>query len=277
MIQWPSMTNEVFIEQVWRYYQDHGRHELPWRQRDSKGAVDPYHVLVSELMLQQTQVNRVIPKFQEFTEVFPTFISLAQAPLSGVLTLWSGLGYNRRAKFLWQSAGIVTNDFNGILPDQRADLVTLPGIGPNTAGAIMAYAYNKPVVFIETNIRTVFIHHFFPEEKEIPDTALVPLILCTLPKGNPREWYWALMDYGTYLKQTVGNVSRASKHFVKQSTFKGSRRQIRGQVIRLLTRRPHSKGELAEIINDQRLVSVLADLCSEGFIAFSDDLYQLRT
>lgn len=124
------MTNEVFIEHVWRYYQDHGRHELPWRQRDSKGAVDPYHVLVSELMLQQTQVNRVIPKFQEFTEVFPTFISLAQAPLSGVLTLWSGLGYNRRAKFLWQSAGIVTNDFNGILPDQRADLVTLPGIGP---------------------------------------------------------------------------------------------------------------------------------------------------
>lgn len=85
------------------------------------------------------------------------------------------------------------------------------------------------------------------------------------------------MDYGTYLKQTVGNVSRASKHFVKQSTFKGSRRQIRGQVIRLLTRRPHSKGELAEIINDQRLVSVLADLCSEGFVAFSDDLYQLRT
>lgn len=276
MIQWPDMTNNEFIDHVWTYYHDHGRHELPWRQCNDQGVLDPYYVLVSELMLQQTQVNRVIPKFQEFVGVFPNFSSLAQAPLSSILILWNGLGYNRRAKFLWQSAGAVTDIFKGVLPDQKEDLITLPGIGPNTAGAIMAYAYNKPVAFIETNIRTVFIHHFFTGEEKVPDHVLMPHILSTLQKDNPREWYWALMDYGTYLKQTVGNVSRSSKHFVKQSAFKGSRRQIRGQVIKLLTHRSYSKDELTATIKDERLILVLDDLRVEGLITFSNDLYQLR-
>lgn len=265
-----------FTSEVWEYYQAHGRHDLPWRSLDNQGVLDPYHVVVSELMLQQTQVSRVVPKYRDLIELYPSFASLAAVPLSSVLIMWNGLGYNRRAKFLWQTAQIIAERYSGKLPDKASSLISLPGIGPNTAGAVLAYAFNRPVTFIETNIRTVFIHHFFPGETKVPDAALEPLIAGTLPEDNPREWYWALMDYGTYIKQTVGNVSRASAHFTKQSTFKGSRRQVRGQVIRLLAARPHTKSELTTVVQDERLEVVLADLNAEELIALSGDLYTLH-
>lgn len=152
---------EQFSDTVWQYYKAHGRHDLPWRQPEANGELDPYKVLVSEIMLQQTQVSRVIPKFYAFIDQFPALEALAQAPLSDVLKFWSGLGYNRRAKFLWQTAGVVVTNHAGRLPQDSRELVTLPGIGYNTAGALLAYAYNRSVVFVETNIRTVFIYHFF--------------------------------------------------------------------------------------------------------------------
>jgi A/G-specific adenine glycosylase len=268
------MSNEerqAFQQTVWEYYLAHGRHDLPWRQADANGTLDPYKIMVSELMLQQTQVSRVWPKFVQFTATFPNFAALATAPLASVLQAWSGLGYNRRAKFLWQTAQHVASQYNGKLPATQDELVRLPGIGSNTAGAILVYAFDQPVVFIETNIRTVFIHHFFADHPDkIADKAIVELVQTSLPgktdEISPREWYWALMDYGTWLKQTVGNRSRASAAYAKQSTFQGSRRQIRGQVLRLLGQAPYTLEKLQAEITDERLPAVLADLRAEGFV-----------
>lgn len=264
-----------FQDIVWQYYDAHGRHELPWRRSEPDGSFDPYKIVVSELMLQQTQVGRVIPKFEAFLERFPSFPALATAPLSDVLVLWSGLGYNRRAKFLWQLAQTVVNELGGNLPEDRSALIRLPGIGPNTAGAIRAYAYNQPDIFIETNIRTVFFHHFFADQTDISDAALLPVLERTIPADNPRDWYWALMDYGTFLKQTVGNLSRASSSYTKQSTFKGSGRQIRGQVLKLLAGTPMALSVLRNNITDERLEGVLKDLTVEQFIEFTGDQYRL--
>lgn len=266
---------DAFREQVWAYYAANGRHDLPWRLPTEDGRFNAYHIMVSEIMLQQTQVPRVMPKFAKFTAQFPDVHALANAPLDAVLRAWSGLGYNRRAKFLWQAAKDIVRLHQGRVPDSQEALVALPGIGANTAGAIRAYAFNQPVVFLETNIRTVFIHHFFTDGDKIADNELTPWVTAALDQETPREWYWALMDYGTNLKQTVGNVSRASKAYAKQSTFAGSRRQIRGQVLRLLGERPQSQEELAQEITDERLPGVLQDLVNEGMIHEIDRAYRL--
>lgn len=259
-----------FQQIVWDYYHDYGR-DLPWRRPEADGTFDPYKIMVSELMLQQTQVSRVIPKYLQFLKVFPTTESLAQAPLADVLRQWSGLGYNRRAKFLWQSA----QQIRGSFPETLDELIKLPGIGTNTAGAILAYAFNQPVVFIETNIRTVYIHHFFPGQIDVTDKQLLPLLEKTLDAEHPREWYWALMDYGSYLKTTVGNLSQNSRHYAKQSTFHGSKRQIRGQVLRELAGTNKTFSQLKTTIQDERLRAVLDDLTKEGLIQYNNHDYSL--
>jgi len=258
-----------FRETVWDYFRTH-RRDMPWRDDPS-----PYHVLVSELMLQQTQVNRVLPKYQEFMAKFPDIADLATAPLSDVLSAWSGLGYNRRAKFLHAAAGKVVSDFGGALPSTREELVSLPGIGPNTAGAILAYAFNQPVVFIETNVRTVLFHHFFADQTDIDDKVLLPIVQQVCDLEHPREWYWALMDYGTYLKQTAGNNISQSKHYARQSKFEGSRRQIRGRVLRELVAGDRSLRELIEVLADERAQSVIDDLASEGLVEQEAGLIRL--
>lgn len=231
---------------------------MPWRDDPN-----PYNVLVSEIMLQQTQVQRVLPKFLQFTRRFPDFQTLASAELGNVLREWSGLGYNRRAKFLWQAAREVAK--NGF-PETLEGLVKLPGIGANTAGAIMAYVYDQPVVFIETNIRTVFIHHFFKDRAKVSDAAIREAVQAALPQINIRQWYWALMDYGTFLKATVGGgLERVEKH-KKQSRFAGSQRQVRGQVLRVLGGDALELDELRVQVADERLESVLAALVREGLV-----------
>lgn len=264
-----------FNETLWEYYGAHGRHDLPWRQIDADGHCDPYNVVVSELMLQQTQVGRVIPKFHEFLMKFPDVRQLAAASLAEVLVVWSGLGYNRRAKFLWQTAQKVVADYDGVFPKSIPELVSLPGVGKNTAGAIMAYAFNEPAVFIETNVRTVYIHHFFKDQFEVPDSAITEVLTKTIDTKNPREFYWALMDYGTHLKQTVGNLNRLSRGYTKQSPFQGSKRQIRGQVLKLLAENNLSAAQLAEHINDARLSEVLQTLVTENLIKKTDMKFHL--
>ncbi|HEX7963388.1 MAG TPA: hypothetical protein VF466_02250 [Candidatus Saccharimonadales bacterium] len=265
---------EAFQQTVFDYYRKHGRHDLPWRRPAAGGRFDPYRILVSEVMLQQTQVPRVLPKFQEFTAQFPTFTALAAAPLGDVLKAWSGLGYNRRAKFLWEAARQVTGKYGGELPQTSAELVVLPGVGPNTAGAILAYAFNKPAVFIETNVRTVFIHHFFAAEQGIADKRILDLVARSLP-DDARSWYWALMDYGTYLKQTAGNLNKLSKHYAVQSAFQGSKRQLRGQVLRLLGQGRRTEAELLALLADARATDVLADLVNEGLVERGTTHYKL--
>ena len=202
----------------------------------------------------------------EFTERFPSFADLAAAELGDVLRAWSGLGYNRRAKFLHQTAQTVVTDYGGVLPRGPEVLVALPGIGPNTAGAIITYAYDEPAIFVETNIRTVFIHHFFADQIDVSDKRLLDLVDATLDKERPREWYWALMDYGTELKRSVGNTSRRSQAYRHQSKFEGSLRQIRGQVITSLAAAPRRLAALQTEIPDDRLSAVIDDLLSEGMI-----------
>lgn len=273
--QFSSQQLKQFCAVVQDYYRLHGRHNLPWRQVAPDGTLDPYAVLVSELMLQQTQVARVIPKYLQFLERFPKVQDLARAPLPEVLSIWSGLGYNRRAKFLQAAAQMVATAYGGTVPDEQAKLVLLPGVGQNTAGAIMAYAYNRPVSFIETNIRTVFIDAFFPARKRVSDDEIVPLVTATLDRTNAREWYWALMDYGSHLKAIKPNPSRASAHHTVQSRFEGSRRQLRGQVLRELLDGPKKRTQLEELYTDSRLMEVMDALQKEGFIEQQAGLYRL--
>lgn len=262
--------HEEFLKQLWTYYDANRRDALPWRQN-----TDPYYVLVSEIMLQQTQVGRVIPKFEAFIEQFPSIGSLASASLADVLRAWQGLGYNRRAKFLWQAAAQVVERFKGEIPRDAKDLVSLPGIGPNTAGAILAYAYNLPASFIETNVRSVLIYHFFPEEEKVSDNALRAVLDELIPKNNPRDFYWALMDYGTHLKETIGNHSRRSAVYAKQSRFEGSNRQVRGRILRALHAGELSEEALLETLADQRAAIIIADMLAEGLIERHNTTYHL--
>lgn len=249
--------------------------DMPWRTVKADGSVDAYAVLVSELMLQQTQVSRVIPKFLSFMKRFPTLQALAAAPLADVLHEWRGLGYNRRAKFLHQAAQQITHDHKGSVPHSVEELKRLPGVGMNTAGAIMAYAYNLPAIFVETNIRTVYIHHFFHDQQDIPDSAIRDKLSQTLDHKHPREFYWRLMDYGTLLKQELGNLSQKSGTYTKQSRFEGSRRQVRGRVIDALRAHAATHEQLASQIDDERLDSVLEHLQAEGLITKKKQHYQL--
>jgi A/G-specific adenine glycosylase len=267
-----TKTDLRFQKEVLKYYATHGRHNLPWRK-----TKNPYRILVSEIMLQQTQVDRVIPKYTAFIKAFPTVSSLAEASLKDVLTLWQGLGYNRRAKLLHQCAQAIVNNHGGKFPKTHAGLMALPGIGHYTAGAVMAFSYNKAVPIIETNIRTVIIHHYFKDKDEISDAEIMNIVVRTLPE-DVRIWYAALMDYGTHLKKTVGNVSRKSKSYTKQSTFKGSRRQLRGAIIRALTVDSHTKKALLLKYPDftsEQLDSELVALEKEGLITRGRNRYQL--
>ena len=252
-----------FKQQIWDYYRKHGR-SLPWRE-----TRNPYHILVSELMLQQTQVNRVIEKYREFIAKFPDAVALAKAPLRSVLTVWKGLGYNRRALALKQIALAVVAQHRGKVPSSFDDLVKLPGVGKATASAILAFAFNQPVVFIETNIRTVFIHCFFPGQDEVSDDEIIPLVIKTLDAANPREWYYALMDYGTFLKKSIANPGRKSSHYHKQSPFDGSNRQVRGRILRYLTTEHECTEEaLAQQLGlaPGRVRRALLELVKEGMI-----------
>ena len=264
-----------FQDFIWRYYAENGR-QFAWRNID-----DPYAVLISEVMLQQTQTSRVITKFELWMTEFPSFEALANAPLRDVLTAWQGLGYNRRALFLHKTAQAVMNDFGGNLPADPQILVTLPGIGKNTAGSVCAFAFNQPTVFIETNIRSVYIHSFFKDKENVKDSEIEPLVALTVDKNNPREWYYALMDYGVELKQRCVNPSRKSAHHVKQSKFEGSHRQIRGAILRLLTKHVHMS--CPEIFSNIKrdpveIEKALAQLTQELFIHrdLNTDIVTLR-
>ncbi len=200
---------------------------MPWRE-DTR----PYFVLVSELMLQQTQVSRVIPKFQNFIVKFPTEQVLARAQLADVLKAWQGLGYNRRAKFLHETAKQLIEQES--FPSTEKELLKLPGVGKNTAGAILAYSFNQPSLFIETNIRTVYIHHFFNDRVDVDDKEILEKLTETIDHEHPREFYWSLMDYGSWLKANGVRNSSSSKHYKKQPPLKGSVREVRGHIVRAL-------------------------------------------
>ena len=253
----------LFRKRILTFYRKN-RRLLPWRETQT-----PWHILVSEVMLQQTQVERVIPKFKEFIKAFPDPSSLAAAPLRTVLAVWSGLGYNRRALTLKQCARTLCSQFGGEVPDDYEKLLSLPGIGPSTAASICVFSFNQPRVFIETNIRAVYIHLFFPGRQNVADRELLPLIKATLDTRDPRTWYNALMDYGAFLKKRFSNPSRRSAHHTRQSPFAGSDREIRGRILKmLLANAPCTEASLIRSIkrDPERVRLIMQQLILEGFI-----------
>lgn len=246
---------------------------MPWRDE-----ISDYRVFVSELMLQQTQVNRVIEKFNTFVKRFPDFQTLADASLSEVYEYWQGLGYNRRARFLHESAGIICSQYQGRLPDDLQLLDDLPGIGAATAAAISVYTFNTPRIFIETNIRAVFIHCFYEDEEAVHDLEIFPLVEASLDNDNPRDWYYALMDYGVYIKKNFKNPSRKSKHYKKQSPFKGSIREARGEILRILQKNPASSFSTIlsnTEIEEERIYKGLQGLVKDYMVAEKDGNYSI--
>ncbi|KND47161.1 MAG: A/G-specific adenine glycosylase [Parcubacteria bacterium C7867-004] len=267
------MTPKRFRETVLAYYAKEGRQTLPWRR-----TKDPYRILVSEVMLQQTQVERVIPYYRAFLDRFPKIEDLASAPLSDVLTLWQGLGYNRRAKMLHEAAKMVRVDFSGKMPTTPEKLEMLPGVGPYTAGAIAAFSKNTDVIFIETNIRTAVIHHFFPGEEKVPDSEIVSILEKAYPEGKAREWYSALMDYGSMLKRSGVRVNVKSKGYAKQTKFEGSKRQARGAILKALVGSPRRGDFLIALLGPERegqMRSQLASLTKEGLVELTNRRFRL--
>ncbi len=261
-----------FKKKVSMFYEEHKR-SFAWRNVDN-----PYYIVVSEIMLQQTQTHRVVDKFEQFIATFPTVEALAKAPQDSVIAVWQGLGYNRRALALKQLAERVVQEFASEIPNDPDILVTFRGIGPYTAASICAFAFNKPVVFIETNIRAVFIHEFFPKETEVHDKKLMPLIEKTLDVKQPREWYYALMDYGVMLKKAHKNPSRKSTHHTRQSKFEGSDRQVRGAILKMLVsdRSLSEQDFIAAIPREAfKVKKILLNLEQEGFIRYDEEYYYL--
>lgn len=305
-----SKKKQQFQKMIWDYYYAHGRSILPWRKN-----ITPYRIWISEIMLQQTQVDRVISFFNNWMKKFPTLQKLANASQLEILSTWKGLGYNSRALRAKKTAEIVMRTYSERFPRNYNEILDLPGIGPYTAGAIMAFAYNQQIVMIETNIRRVFIHHFFsplrptgtfPSQGRNPssraigkksdgvaplrrgaprsgegcvhDKDILSLIHQTLPKENFREWYWALMDYGSYLGKTIPNPNKKSRHYTVQKKFKGSDREIRGKILEILLGQKSKSmdiekllRQLQEFSNDSdRLEKIISRLEQEGFFEITN-------
>ena len=317
----------VFVEFVAKKGRELYR-DLPWRR-----TYDPYAIWISEVMLQQTQVSRVDGRWQRWLERFPTVDALAAAAPSDVLEEWQGLGYNRRALSVHRAAQAIS-EAGGVFPQDPKELVKLPGIGPATAAGIRAFAFNLHGVYLETNVRTVFLHELYPQAEGVPDSELVPLVELTCPAsvadaGNadsaanvadadgaanvadavaavtdavvdtaaesdeteltPRSWYYALLDYGAYLKKTIPNPSRRSKSHVKQSRFEGSHRQKRAELLRVLLAHKDEGGaefdtlhqELCQVevnagretLDEQVTLGLLEELAKEGFCQKNDEYW----
>lgn len=282
--------------------------DLPWRN-----TRDPYGIWLSEVMLQQTQVARVLTRWTEWLERFPAVEALAAASTSDVLAAWQGMGYNRRALALKAAAETVVREHGGVFPRDAQALQALPGIGPATAQGIRAFAFDLPGVYLETNVRTVMLHQLFPDVPDVPDCELVPLVEATCPRGagegdaaasgpyaepqdasdTPRSWYYAMLDYGAYLKKTIPNPSRRSKSYTRQSRFEGSRRQKRAHIVRMLLD-AQAAGEAGLTLDQVRsgvddlerasgrdavpsaeVESILSDLVREGFAVAEGPLWTI--
>jgi A/G-specific adenine glycosylase len=263
-----------FLDLVLDLYEREGR-SFPWRE-----TRDPWAILVSEVMLQQTQTERVVPKYLAWIERFPDAASLARAPLTEVLALWSGLGYNRRALALAKAAGELARLDS--FPSDEEGLLALPGVGPYTARAVLAFAFGKPVALIETNVRSAYLHHFFPGESGVADSRILALVAATMDAAtargvDPRTWYYALMDYGADLKRRLGNPNKRSAHYARQSPFKDSHRRIRGAILRELGKGVASRDILAAALPfaRERVEAALAELVAEGFAEVDGDLVSI--
>ena len=267
---------ERTLDHILSYYQQH-RRSFPWRE-----TADPYRILVSEYMLQQTQADRVAPKYLAFLKKFPTVQHLADADMRLVLAAWVGLGYNRRAIAIRNAAKIIVSKYNGVVPETVEDLLMLPGVGPYTAGAVAIFAYNKEVAIVETNIRTVVLHYHPSKACTVSDAMIQEVVAALLTRavqrGVPvRIFYSAFMDIGAYLKRSGVRVNHRSQHYVRQGAFSGSVRQARGAIVRLCV--ANRKGILLKdcrVLGLPRTDEALAELLKEGILQKRNNRYHIK-
>ena len=259
----------AFQKKVMNWWAENAR-DLPWRRDPS-----PYNVLVSEIMLQQTQVSRVVLKFDEFMKEFPTIESLAKTNIKHLLKVWSGLGYNRRAIWLKEAAKQIVE--RGEFPQSVKELQELKGIGPYTSRSVLIFAFNKDLAAVDTNIRRILIASGFADET-MSDRQLQPIAETVLLRGRSRDWHNALMDYGSLvLTSSKTNISPVTK----QSCYEGSSRQVRGAVIRALT--ASDEIELENLMglldceaNETELIKIINKLVSDGMVEIvSDQRYRI--
>ncbi len=266
-----GVSKNKFRKTILGFYSKN-RRDFPWRE-----TTNPYDILVSELMLQQTQVSRVGNKYPNFMKRFPTLQTLAEAPQAEVLKEWQGLGYNRRALNLKRSCEAIVTAYKGRFPKTMSELISLPGIGQSTAGAILNFAYNMPTPFIETNIRAVYLHFFFKTAESVTDKEILLLVQETLDTRNPRDWFYALYDYGAALKSSLGKdktvLHKKSKHYTKQSPFKGSNRELRSRLLKFFITHKDRRISLPVLEGyiplEKRTIGALSSLVKEGFIEHS--------
>ena len=250
---------ELFREKIFDFYRLNGR-SFPWRQ-----TTDRYAVMISEIMLQQTQAERVVPKFEAWLQQFPDIPHLASAPLQQVLWFWSGLGYNSRAVRLQRCASIIMDSFGGIVPGEPAILKTFPGIGEYTCRSIPVFADNLDTAAVDTNIRRIMIHELgLPED--ISPTKLQQEAEALVPSGRSRDWHNALMDYGSLV---LTSKKTGIRPLTKQSRFQGSKRWYRGKLIKELI---NSDGMFLEEVSEKYascpwdLDEIINNLISEGLV-----------
>jgi A/G-specific adenine glycosylase len=253
-----------FQKEVWDFYHKN-RRSFPWRE-----TTNPYKILVSEIMLQQTQADRVVRFYEVFLKRFPNPKKLAEATFTEIYPYWQGLGYNRRAMNLKKAAEKSITEYKGKFPENPQELEEFPGIGPYTSKAVAIFSANYPVACIETNIRRVFIHHFFKNKKNISDESIMRLAELALPKERSREWHWALMDYGAYLKTVVENPNRRHENYSVQSKFEGSARQARGMILKMLSAKEMSSKEIEKRTKrtEAEIIPILEALAKEGFVVY---------
>ena len=256
-------STRAFRTFVRTFYREHGR-KLPWRETRSA-----YRILVSEVMLQQTQAERVIPKYREFLRRFPDWSALAEARTAEVMQAWQGLGYYRRAFNLQRAAQAVVREFGGKLPQDPPVIRSLPGVGSYTAGAVCAFAFDVALPIIETNVRSVFLYTFFPKRKAVSDAEILQLVEETLDRRNPRDWYYALMDLGSELKRHRRGINARSKHHAKQSRYEGSNRQARAAVLKTLAEHgAATEADIARLVSADRarIERAVEGLLKEGLV-----------
>lgn len=257
-----------FRKRVFAFYKKQGR-TLPFRK-----TTDPYAIAVSEFMLQQTQVSRVVPKYEAWLELFPDWHMLAEASRVSVLKAWSGLGYNRRAIYLHELAKRVTQEFQGEFPRSESDLMGIPGLGPYTRKAILVFAFNLPLAAIDTNIRRVLLASFSLPPTTTP-AELQYLAERVLPRRQSRVWHHALMDYGA-MKLTAQKSGVRS--LARQSKFDGSLRQVRGAIVRLLSngdRKTPSALIMETGFTQEKISQALDALMQEGMIQSSRNRFSI--
>lgn len=258
---------QQFIFHWWK----ENRRDLPWRK-----TRNPYHILVSEVMLQQTQVARVLPKYKEFLQAFPTVPDLAAASPASVLRMWKGMGYNRRALYLQKTAQAIVSDHKGKFPQDEKKLLALPGIGKYTARAILVFGFKKDVSMVDTNVRQIITHFFYsgiPQKEKIIDETAERLV----PIGKSWEWHQALMDFGALELKNLKPRSPVSPISPRKSSvpFRQTNRFFRGRVMDMLR-----VGDMKELVlitefaklydkDESFIQEILAGLVKDGLIARS--------